>query len=238
MTEEARAQVGVVTGGTGALGRWVVKALVEEGMRVHVPWRSGEEAGEVTRLVGGPRSELSMAEADVTDPAAMEGYLAGVVEKEGRLDALCALVGGFAAAPLEETGPELWERMIRVNATSAWVCCRAAVPHLRRSGGGRIVTVASWAALGGGAPGMSAYAAAKAAVVSLTSSLSEELRPLGIAVNAVAPEILDTPANRDAMPGADRSRWLHPADAARVVAFLLGPAGGCVTGSVLRLAAP
>jgi len=236
MDREPKARVAVVTGGTGGLGRSVVKLLLEEGLRVHVPWRSEAEARELAALVRAPRPDLTLAEADVTDPASVQSWFASVGAKEGRLDVLCNLVGGFSAGGIAETEPEGWERMVRLNATSAFLCCRAAVPLLAESGGGRIVNVTALPALERGGPGMSAYAASKAALLSLTHSLSRELREQGITVNAVAPEILDTAANRRAMPEADTSGWLRAEDVARVIAFLAGPHGRVVTGSVLALA--
>jgi NAD(P)-dependent dehydrogenase (short-subunit alcohol dehydrogenase family) len=125
--------------------------------------------------------------------------------------------------------------MMRLNATSTFLCCRAGVPLMKKAGGGRIVNVAALPAVDRGAPGMSAYAASKAAVLNLTYSLARELRPAGISVNAVAPEVLDTPANRQEMPDADTSRWVDPSEAARVIRFLAGPDAGVLTGNVLVL---
>ena len=227
-------QVAVVTGGTGALGRHVVLALVERGWRVHVPWVSAGEVDALRDLLGEDMGRVTTTEADLTDPAGVDAVLARVGAREGRLDALCSLVGAFAAGAVEATEPGTWRRMIDLNATTAFLAARAAVPLLRRSGGGRIVHVASIPALEGGA-GVSAYAASKAAVVGLTRSLAKELRPDRITVNAVAPTILDTEDNRAAMPDADRSRWLQPREIARVVAFLVSPDAAVVTGSVLTL---
>jgi len=102
-------------------------------------------------------------------------------------------------------------------------------------GGGRILTVTAVPAVERGAANMSAYAAAKAAVLSLTQSPARELAPAGITVNAIAPSIIDTPANRAAMPGADTSTWLAPEAIARVLTWLASEDAGIVTGSVLML---
>ena len=123
-----------------------------------------------------------------------------------------------------------------MNATTAFLCSRAAVPLMKESGGGRIVNVAALPAVDRGAKEMSAYAASKAAVLNLTYSLARELRSAAISVNAVAPEILDTPENRRSNPDADTSRWVHPSEAARVIAFLAGEHARVVTGNVLVLA--
>jgi NAD(P)-dependent dehydrogenase (short-subunit alcohol dehydrogenase family) len=236
MRREENDRVAVVTGGTGALGRWVVKALLEQGLRVHVPWIVRAEAEELPSFLGESAGAVSAAEADITSAADVARYFAAVREQSGRLDVLCNVAGGFASGSLEDTAPERWERLMRLNATSAFLCCRAAVPAIKEAGGGRIVNVAALPAVDRGASGMSAYAASKAALLNLTYSLARELRPHAITVNAVAPEILDTPGNRRAMPNADRSKWVHPREAARVIAFLASEQASVVTGSVLVLA--
>lgn len=233
-------RVVVVTGGTGALGRYVVRAFAGTGDRVHVPWRTRRRMEEVR---GGLRDEMEEAGArvafracDVTDPEAVETFVGTVVEEEeGRLDVLVNGAGGFTAASLEETEPATWSSMLEVNATSAFLCSRAAAPVMREVGGGRILNIASRPALERGAAGMSAYAASKAALLNLTRSLADELRPHGITVNAVVPTIIDTPANRKAMPDADRSTWLDPAEIARVLRFLAGPEAGIVNGAAIPL---
>lgn len=230
-------KVAVVTGGTGALGSEVVASLLEDGWVVWVPWTTEAAASRLRERVGGAAG-LHAAAADLTDAASAEAFFGQVDEAHGSLDLLCNLVGGFAAGDVETTGPSTWERLWQVNATAPFLAIRSAVPLLRSAGGGRIVNVAAAAALGGPTAGMSAYLAAKSAVASLTRNLSEELAADGITVNAVAPTVIDTPANRTAMPGSDRSGWLDPAAIARVVRFLAGPDGAVVSGTVLMLREP
>jgi len=236
MSERSKVRVAVVTGGSGALGRALVEVLLKEGVRVHVPWVAGEEARALElSATGEHENALVLSRVDLTAADEVDGFFAGVGEREGRLDVLCNLAGGFAMSSLEGTSPDVWDHMMRLNATSAFLCCRAAVPLMKRAGGGSIVNVAALPALEGGGAGMAAYTASKSAVVSLTQALARELLPAHITVNAVAPEILDTPANRRAMPDADRSKWISTEAAARVIAFLAGPEGAVVTGSLLAL---
>jgi NAD(P)-dependent dehydrogenase (short-subunit alcohol dehydrogenase family) len=125
--------------------------------------------------------------------------------------------------------------MWTLNATSVFQVAHHVLPLLRETGGGRVITVAAEPALDRGAPGMAAYAATKSAVVSFTQSMAREGAEYGVTANAVAPRIIDTPANREAMPDADTSTWLAPEAIAQVIGFLAGPEAGIVTGNVLTL---
>lgn len=247
-------RVVVVTGGTGGLGRWVVRRFAANGNRVHVPARSGpggldpsralpddrEDAGGADRPVAGsetsdPRERITLHDCDVTEPGAVESFFGDVVAVEGRVDVLVNGVGGFAMAPVLETDPEIWRKMMELNATSVFLCSRSAGISMREAGWGRIVNVASMPALERGSPGMAAYGAAKTALVHFTRSLSEELLEDGVTVNAVVPTVIDTPANRDAMPDASRESWLQPRQIADVVAFLASDAAEIVTGAAIPL---
>jgi NAD(P)-dependent dehydrogenase (short-subunit alcohol dehydrogenase family) len=229
-------RIALVTGGTGALGRSVVRRLVEEGARVHSTWISPRDDAELDRIFGDAAAHVTMHQADVTSPQTVDALFKQIKEAEGRLDILCNIAGGFVWAPLAETSPATWRKMIDMNATSAFLCSRAAAPHLRQSGRGRIVNVASGPALDRGAANMSAYAASKAAVLNLTYSLSKELAAGRITVNAIVPSIIDTPDNRKAMPDADTSTWVQADEIAEVVAWLVSDAAGIVTGTAVNLA--
>lgn len=229
-----RESVAVVTGGSGALGGAVVGVLLREGWRVHVPVRSSSAAAALRERHGGD-PHLHAGEAELTDPEAVAAFFARVGREAGRLDLLANLVGGFAAGDVVGTAPDTWDRMWRSNATAPFLAIRSAVPLLRASGGGSIVNVVAAAAVGGPRPGMSAYLAAKSALVSLTRNLAEELAPDRITVNAVAPSVIDTPANRSAMPRVDTASWLAAQDIAEVIRFLADPKARVVTGSVLLL---
>jgi len=221
----------VVTGGTGGLGRAVVRRLLESGARVAVPFRD-ERAYRELRAATGEPDALWGAVADAADPAAAERFFAAAAERLGGLDSLAALAGGYVGSgPLEDAPASELPDMLRINLLTLHACCRGALPHLLPRGGS-VVTVSSRLAETAG-PGAAAYAASKAAVVSLTRSLAAENRSRGVRFNCVVPTTIDTPANRKAMPAADTSKWTTPDAIARVIEFLLSPEAGAVTGAVI-----
>ena len=220
----------IVTGGTGALGAAVVRTFLSAGARVAVPHRTPgdfEALREAARAGG--ESKLTGAVVDLTDEAAVAGYYARVA-KDG-LDILVNAAGGFAGgAPAHETPWSVWQSQLDVNLKTAVLSSRAAVPHLLERGGGSIVNVASRAAVENGT-NVAAYAASKRAVLLLTEAMAAELRDRNVTVNAVLPSTIDTPANREAMPKADFSKWVRPEDIAKVILFLAGPDARIVSGA-------
>ena len=226
MTQPLAGRHVVVTGGGGALGTVVVARLLEAGAVCHVPAHQAADTASSGRLSVTPGIEL-------TDESAVARFYEGLPA----LWASVHLAGGFAAAAIADTSRADFLRMIEMNTLTAFLCSRAAVQAMRRGeAGGRIVNVAARPGLEPrrGA-GMAAYTLSKAAVVALTLALAEELKAERILVNAIAPSTLDTPANRQAMPDADRSRWLSPGAAAEAVLQLVSPANQEISGAVLPL---
>lgn len=154
--------------------------------------------------------------------------------RHGRVDILVAGVGGFAPGALVDTDRATWDRMLALNLTSAFTAARAVVPHMLASGSGRVITVASRAVVPP-TGGFIGYTVAKAGVIALTQALAEETRGRGVTVNAVLPSTMDTPANRAAMPDADRSAWIPVESVAEAIAFLASDAAAHITGSLLTV---
>ena len=221
----------VVAGGAGALGRAVVSALLDRGARVAVPFRSA--AGwDALRAEAGPGAALWGGTADLSDPRSAAAFVDEAAAWLGGVDGVAALAGAYTGSGTLETAPAgEWEGMIRANLSTVYGLCRASLPHLLKRGGS-VVTVASRLAQDGGA-GAAAYAVSKAGVVTLTRVLALENRDRGVRFNCVMPAVIDTPANRSAMPGADASRWTPPEVIARVIVFLLSPESAAVNGAVL-----
>ena len=220
----------VITGGAGALGTAVVTALIEGGAVCHVPCLDAAEAQRF-RL-----REHKQVVLTITGSLADERPIRLLYQGIAPLWASIHLAGGFAAAPLAETGVATLQQQIEMNLVSCLLCCRAAVNAMtaNAAGGGRIVNVAARAALEWrtGA-GMAAYTASKAAVAALTVALAEEVAKDGILVNAVAPSIMDTPANRAAMPKADYSLWPKVEEVAATILFLASPENRVTRGAVV-----
>lgn len=226
-------RVAIVAGGTGALGQSICLAFLTAGDSVCVPFAVPEEMNVLrARLEPAEISRLDAAPCDVTDEAAVNHFVAGIVERHGRLDVLVNAVGGFAGGDLASTTVEEWNRMLTLNLNTAMLGCRAVLPAMTRAGRGRIVNIASRAVVPP-AGGFIAYTVSKAAVITLTQALAQEVRPHGITVNAVLPSTMDTPANRRAMPDADRSSWVTPESVALVVAFLASDAAESVSGAAV-----
>ncbi|TMQ11800.1 MAG: SDR family oxidoreductase [Deltaproteobacteria bacterium] len=198
----------VVTGGKGALGGAVVAWLEGRGAVVHVP---------------------DIATVDLSNEAQAIAYYAALPP----LWASIQLAGGFAMAPVLDTSLADFEKQWRMNTVTCFLSCREAVRSMRRiGGGGRIVNVAARPAVVP-APGMVAYATSKAGVAAITQALAAELVTDHILVNAVLPSIIDTPANRAAMPSADHAAWPKPAELAEAIGFLASPDNALTSGALV-----
>ncbi len=217
----------VVTGGSGALGTGVVQALLERGAHVHVPVYRPRE------LDAYPFRDHERVSVRLGLDFTIEET---VVKYYGELPSCWASVhvaGGFRSAPFCDTSLDDFLALMNQNAVSCFLASREAVRAMRRGGqGGRIVNIAAKPALVPTAS-MVAYAASKAVVASMTQCLAEEVGPEGILVNAIAPSIIDTPANRRAMPDADHAKWPTPAQIARTIVYLASEENEVGRGAVL-----
>ncbi|HZS26990.1 MAG TPA: SDR family NAD(P)-dependent oxidoreductase [Candidatus Angelobacter sp.] len=210
----------LVAGGTGGLGRAVTLAFVEEGAKVVVTYRKQEEFDAVKNAASKNGPALEGRRVDVTDEAAVRQLIESILAQHNRLDVLVNAVGGFAGGgKLWELDTKIFDLMLALNLRSGYALARAVTPVMLKQKAGAIVNVASKAALDHGA-GVAAYAASKAAALALMDSLAAEVKGTGMRVNSVLPSIIDTEANRKAMPGADFTKWPKPEEIARVILFL------------------
>lgn len=211
----------VITGGDGALGQAVVQAFLAAGAVCHLPILGPvvSQPTPGTRLTGN---------VNLTDDGAVSGFFAGVPS----LWASVHLAGGYQAKPITDTSRADLDHQLELNLVTAFLCCREAVKAMRASGGGRIVNVAARVVetpVGGSV----AYSVSKAGVAALTRSLAVEARGDGILVNAVLPSIIDTPANRAAMPKADTAKWPRAEDIAAAILWLASPENRLTSGALV-----
>ena len=229
----ANEKIALIAGGTGGLGRAVSLAFLRDGARVVVTYRKDSELEELRGAAAGDASRLIARSADVTDLAAAQELVEQIVADHGRLDVLVNTVGGYAGGiKLWELERKTFEQMLVLNVRSGYALARAAVPAMLKQGKGAIVNVAAKAAFDHAA-GAAAYAASKAAAVAMLDSLAADLRGTGVRVNSILPSIIDTPANRAAMPAADFSAWPKPEDIARVILFLCSDDARVIHGAAI-----
>ncbi len=229
----ATQRVVFVAGGTGGLGRAVSLAFLEEQARVVVTYRKPEELDTLKKLAAGNGAQLDGYDVDVTEEAEVGKLVEAIVARHRRLDAMVNTVGGYAGGvKLWELDTRVFEQMLALNLRAGYALSRAAVRVMLKQGSGAIVNIAAKAALDHGA-GAAAYAASKAAAVAMMDSLAEDLKGTGIRVNSVLPSIIDTEANRKAMPKADFAKWPKPEDIARVIVFLCGDGAKVIHGAAV-----
>lgn len=216
-----------VTGAFGTLGAAVVRAAQDAGAHVAAIDRAAA-----------PHSATALGDAqvfggiDLADEKAAKDAMDKVAQALGGLDALVNIAGAFRWETVADGSLDTWDLLYRINLRTAAAASKAALPHMRKRGGGRIVNIGA-AASAKAAAGMGAYAASKAGVARFTEALAEELKDDRITVNAVLPSIIDTPPNRADMPKADFDRWVKPEQLADVIVFLLSDHAGAITGALL-----
>ena len=217
-------KVVVVTGALGALGKVVAEQALARGARV-----AGIDHAPSQALATANRIEIGSV--DLSDAAQAKKAVDAVAAHFGKCDALINIAGGFAFEAVTDGDVKTWQRMFALNVLTALNASRSAIPHLIRSGAGRIINVGAMGALQASA-GMGPYAASKAGVHRLTEALAAELKGK-VTVNAVLPSTIDTAANRAGMPKADFSKWVTPKELADVILFLASDAASAVTGVLL-----
>jgi NAD(P)-dependent dehydrogenase (short-subunit alcohol dehydrogenase family) len=226
-------KVVLVAGGTGGLGRAVSLAFLAEGAKVVVTYRKQEELDALKTAAGAGASRLAGSAVDVTDEVAVCQLVEKIVAQHGSLDVLVNTVGGYTGGTkLWELETKVFDQMLTLNLRSGYALTRAAVRAMLKKGHGAIVNVAAKAAFDHAA-GAAAYAASKSAAVALLDSLAADLKGNGIRVNTILPSVIDTEANRKAMPAADFSKWPKPEDIARVILFLCSDDARVIHGAAI-----
>ena len=219
-------KVVLITGAKGGLGSFVTQRFLATGATVVGTSRSISQADF-------PEANFVALPVDFTKAGAAGKAVESVVNRFGRLDVLVHLLGGFAGGQtVAETDDATWEQMCDLNLTSAFYVLRAAIPHLRKSGKGRVIAIGSLTAMEPHA-GLGAYVTFKAALATLVRTIALENKDAGLTANVVLPGTMDTPTNRKSMPGADFSKWVRPGDVADLVLWLSDDRAAHITGTAI-----
>jgi NAD(P)-dependent dehydrogenase (short-subunit alcohol dehydrogenase family) len=215
----------IVTGGFGVLGQAVAQAFTAAGDKV----ARVDFAPQAHQALEG---SLDVGGIDLTDAEATQGALAKVVATHGGVDVLVNVAGGFTWETLEGGAIATFSKMHAINLLTNATITQLALPELKKSPAGRIVSVGAGGAVKAGM-GMAAYAASKSGVHRLTEALAEELAGSSVTANAILPSIIDTPTNRADMPDADTSTWVSPEAVAKVILLLASAEAGAVSGALV-----
>lgn len=233
VSERFAGQSVLVAGGTGGLGRAVSLMFLQQGAQVAVTYVKQDEFNELKQAAGKHAMRLSGHLVDVTNEVAVAQLMATILAQPGGLDVLVNAVGGYAGgAPVWETQSDVLEHMLALNLRSGFMLARAVLPAMLNRKRGAIVNVAAKAAIEHAA-GAGAYAASKAGAMALLDSLAADVRGKGVRINTILPSIIDTPANRKAMPKADFAKWPKPEEIARVVLFLCSEDAKVIHGAAI-----
>lgn len=224
----------VVTGGAGALGSAVVELLLDSGAKCSVPCFNKEELESFSHK--DENGVYTHTPVDLTNEDECESFFGAAVGEHGDLWASIHIAGGFGMGSVEDTPLAAFNKQLQMNTVTCYNSCRAAVQWMRKSAhsGGRIVNIASRPGIEPRqGKGMTAYTVAKAGVAALTESLAAEVVEDDILVNAIAPSIIDTQANRDAMPDANYDDWPKPAQLARQIGYLVSVQNEVTRGGIV-----
>ena len=218
-------RVAIVTGAAGVLGQAAIRHFEECGATT-----VGVDC-DAKRLEDVPGTAAHAC--DLTSESAVHETFDAIHQQLGRIDILANIAGGFAMGPrVEATSLDDWVDMFRINAVTAWLACKYALPIMREADFGRIINVGARAVRKPGAR-MAPYCVSKAAVVTLTEVLALECAETGITANCILPGTIDTPRNRAEMPNADHSKWVPPDDLAAAIIHLANPSSRAINGAIV-----
>jgi NAD(P)-dependent dehydrogenase (short-subunit alcohol dehydrogenase family) len=235
MSGELNGRVVLIGGATGGLGSGIAHVFAETEAHLALTSTSEEALEELAEELGLPDERVFLATVDATDPDSIGELVSGVVEQFGQLHILLNTVGGWGGGKtVSETSVRQWEWMLTLNLRSAFLLSRAVLPHMLDAGWGRIVHTASKTAVAP-RPKQAGYAVSKAGVIALTEVIAAEVKGSGVTANVVLPSIIDTPANRRMMSGADASKWVPPEHIAQMMRFLCSDAAASINGDCIPI---
>lgn len=246
MNVDLKGKVALVTGAGAGIGQAVAVELARAGAQVAVNYRQNEEGARQTlALIEQAGASGQLYQADVAHADEVQRLFDNLLARTGRLDILVNNAGGLVQrVPISEMSEALWDEVMGINVKSTFLCCRAAIPALSAHGWGRIINLSSLAAHDGGGPGATAYATAKAAILTFTKGLAKELAPQGITVNCLAPGLINTAFHDTFSTPQSRARMVsntplaregQPIDVAGSVLFLVSEHAAFITGETINI---
>jgi NAD(P)-dependent dehydrogenase (short-subunit alcohol dehydrogenase family) len=220
----------LVTGGTGSLGKSIVKAFLESNATVISSYLNDRETGQTQT---DNKSTIQLVKSNVTNEEEVEKLVLGILDKYGHIDILVNVVGAYLGGKtVVELEEKEWDLMMNVNLKSAFLISKHVTRQMISSKYGKIIHISS--KIGLHSEGYdSAYAASKSGLIRLVEALAKETKDLNINVNCIMPSIIDTEANRKAMPNADFNKWVKPEELANVVLFLSSEEAKTITGAAI-----
>ncbi len=215
----------------GALGMVVARRFLDEGLKVMGSYRNPKELSGLSDSI---RSHILQVQVNVTIESEVQNMFEIAIRTMGGIDILVNTVGGFLPRkPIPDVTVEEWDQMMNINLKSTFLCSREALRRMKGQQYGRIINISAMVGLNP-SPGRSAYAISKSGVALITQIAAEEQKGSGITVNAIAPSILDTTANRKSMPDEDFNRWVKPEKIADTICYLCSDAASDITGTIVK----
>ncbi len=228
-----RTKSAIVTGGTGALGSVVVRTFLASDIHVAVPYHSEKSLDASNDLTN--NSQVFFAKADLADEQEVGRFISDVEARFGRIDVLVNIAGGYIGGKtIADVSVDEWEAIMSLNLRTAFLMCRAVLPHMNTQKFGRIVNIASMIALTPEA-NKGPYAVSKRGVITLTEAIAQEVKGTGITANAIAPSIVVTEANKQWMTKKDEGKWVTPEEIASLIHFLCSDMAGSISGNTIKI---
>ena len=222
-------KVVLITGGTGAFGKTLVKRFLDSGARTIASYRNQTEADKLKSV----NPQVEIIKLDISNEKEILKMVPKLIARFSKIDVLVNTVGGYLGGKnITELKEDDWESMMNLNLKSAYLISKHVIPFMKSAKGGKIIHVSSRTGLKSDGYD-SAYAASKAALIRFVDSISQEFREDKININCILPTTIDTESNRRAMPNADFSKWLSPEDLANVVLFLCSSESKVINGAAI-----
>ena len=226
-------KVVLVTGGTGGLGTEVCLAFLRSNASLGVTYHSDSSLQRLNSKLGSLAKNVFAIKKDLKNEEDVISLVSDLVKNFGRIDVLANVIGGYVAGkPVTEIDEIEWDEMMNINLKTAFFLSKHIVSHMIKQEGGKVIHVAARPGLKG-AGFDAAYVASKSGIIRLVESLSEEVKTKGINVNCILPSIIDTEENRKAMPSADYTKWVPPAEIAKIILFLSSEDSRSINGAAI-----